>query len=272
MKKYICATILLCLLFNVELISQTKDNNSTPNWWTQSSRVDTSKQFLYHAQGRFTFSRTKGVISGVVYSGDIFLAGRKGIFTNYAAYRLDKMDLNLRSFVNLDYSATSHYFTDFINIDLSRIFIAEAGFIWERDDAQLINNRYSLYVGSGLNLVFFKSLKLKSLLAAGRINQEYIIPVDEMDVIKEPHFAAYFRLNYDWNVSKGIFLSGQADYFSVIKEADRYRAGINLNLGVMLVKNVKLIIGYSYKYNKENVRLGIIPENSMQNIGIEVSL
>lgn len=272
MKKHIYTTILFCLFFNVELISQIKDSKVASDWWTQSSKIDTSKQFLFHARGRFSFSRTKGVISGVVYTGDIFLAGRKGIVTNYTAYRLDKMDLNLRSFANLDYATSSQYFTDFINIDLSRIFISEAGFIWERDDAQLIKNRYSLYIGSGLNLVFFKNLRLKSLLAAGRINQEYIIPVDEIDVIKEPHYAAYFRLNYDWNISPGIFLSGQTDYFSIIKEADRYRVGVNFNLGVMLVKNVKLIVGYSYKYNKENVRLGIIPENSMQNVGVEISL
>ncbi len=87
MKKHIYTTILFCLFFNVELISQIKDSKVASDWWTQSSKIDTSKQFLFHARGRFSFSRTKGVISGVVYTGDIFLAGRKGIVTNYTSLK-----------------------------------------------------------------------------------------------------------------------------------------------------------------------------------------
>ena len=272
MIKHFCLALFICVLLNVELISQNRDDKPITQWWTQSSRIDTSKQFLYYARGRFNFSKTRGVISGVNYSGEIFLAGRKGIFTNYAAYRLDKMDMSLRSSINLNYATKSQYFTDFVNLDISRIFIAESGFIWERDDALLIKNRYSFYIGSGINIVLFKSLKLKSLLAAGRIDQEYIIPVDNIDVIKGPNYAAYFRLNYDWIITPGVMLSGQADYFSNIKESDRYRFGVSFNLGVNLIRNVRLLVGYTYKYDKENVRLGIIPENSTQNLGIEISL
>ena len=240
-------------------------------WWLQSARADTVETFLFHTSGRYSFTRMKGVISGDTHSGDINLVVRKNVFTNYSVYKTDKMDLSLKSSINLNYQTTAHYFTDYIDIDFSKVVYGQSGFIWERDDALLILNRYSVYAGIGFNTLLFKKFNIKSLFAFGRIDQEYIIPVDDLDVIKGPYSAFYFRQNYDLIINPNLSLSGQVHYFTDINEMDRYRYGADLNLRVSLVKHFNLIVGYSYKYDRENLLFGIIPENSMQNMGVELS-
>lgn len=157
-------------------------------------------------------------------------------------------------------------------IGIFRVVFGQVGFIWERDDAMLIQNRYTYYAGIGSNVLLFEKLKIKSLLAGGRLNQDYIIPVDDLDVVKEPYTAIYFRLNYNYAITPDLSLSGQVHYFKNIEAKERYRYGINLHLSVALVRHINLIVGYNYKYDAENVLLGILPDNSMQNIGVEISL
>lgn len=263
---------ILIILFCIFMMPGKADATNPEKWWLQSSKVDSVENFLIHASGRYSFSRMKGVISGNTNSGYVSLVMRKHVFTNYAVYTHDKMDMSLKSSITLDYATTAHYFTDFVDVDLSKLFYTQAGFIWEMDDALLIKNRYSIYLGAGLNNVVVKKLKIKTLFAAGRIDQEYIIPVDDLDVIKEPYTAFYFRQNYAFAIDHNLSLTGQFYYFTNMDDMERYRYGIDLNLSIGLVKHVNLVAGYSFKYDRENVLLGIIPENSMQNIGVEINL
>jgi hypothetical protein len=265
-------TIIIILLFSAGMIFSQSSEKPPIKWWLQSSLADSVKNLLFHASGQYSFTKSKGVVSGETHSGNISLVFRKGVFTNFAVYTIDKMNLSLKSSISLNYATTAHYFTDFLDVDFSKIVFAQLGFIWERDDAMLLQNRYTFYAGIGSNVLLYEKLKIKSLLAGGRLNQDYIIPVDDLDVVKEPYAAFYFRLNYDYAITPNLSLAGQIYYFRNIETKERYRYGVDLHLSIAFVKHINLIIGYNYKYDAENVLLGILPDNSMQNIGIEVSL
>lgn len=260
------------LLFSAGMIFSQSNEKPPVKWWLQSSFADSVENLLFHASGQYSFTKSKGVVSGETHSGNISLIFRKSVFTNYAVYKIDKTSLSLKSSISLNYATTAHYFTDFLDWDFSRVVFGQVGFIWERDDAMLIQNRYTYYAGIGSNVLLFEKLKIKSLLAGGRLNQDYIIPVDDLDVVKEPYTAIYFRLNYNYAITPDLSLSGQVHYFKNIEAKERYRYGINLHLSVALVRHINLIVGYNYKYDAENVLLGILPDNSMQNIGVEISL
>jgi len=58
MIKHFCLALFICVLLNVELIAQNGAEKPITQWWTQSSRIDKSKQFLYYGRGRFNFSKT----------------------------------------------------------------------------------------------------------------------------------------------------------------------------------------------------------------------
>jgi hypothetical protein len=241
-------------------------------WWLQSSLADTTKSLLFHASGKYSYTKMKGALSGEMQTGDINLAERQRIITNFSAYGIDKMDLTLKVPTAINFNTTSYYFTDYIDVDITKVLFGQIGFIWERDNILLIQNRYSYYSGLGLNLSLRKKLKLKSLFAAGRINQEYSIPVDNFNVIKEPYTAFYCVHNVDYTISPVISMSGQVFYFKDMDVSNRYRYGMRFNLMVGIAKHVNLVIGYNYKYDNENALLGIMPDFSTQNLGIEVSL
>ncbi len=272
MKKHTYPIALASLL--IVLIFATKSEGQVPEkWWTKSSRSDSvQKKILVHASGKYSYTRMRGALSGEMHTGDISLAERKGYFTNFSSYGVDKMDLNLKMATPMIFKSTSHYFTDYIDADLSKIVFGQAGFVWERDDLLLLQNRYSFYAGIGVNVLIFKKLKLKSMGAMGRVNQDYIIPVDNINVIKRPYTAFYCKHNVTFAISNNVSFMGQFYYYTNIADKERYRYGTSMNLSIGIAKHVSLVVGYTYRYERELLLFGASPDNSTQNLGIEVSL
>jgi hypothetical protein len=245
---------------------------STENWWLQSSLADTVTHLQFHASANYSYTRMKGIISGTMNSSKLTLVLRKGLFTHFSKYGIDKMDLNLKSAVHLNYSTKSEYFTDYVDFDLSRITFLEGGYIWERDNVLLLRNRNTFYGGIGLNSSILKKITLKSLLASGRVNQEYTIPVENLDISTKPYNAFYTIHDVVYKISPETFILGKVYYFLNLNDHNRYRYGWLMNLSVRVFKHVRLVAGYHYKYDRDLKLLGLLPDNSTQNIGIEVSL
>jgi hypothetical protein len=262
----------LILVLIVGLCPVILNAQSTENWWLKSSLADSVKNLQFHASAKYSYTRMKGIISGSMNTSNLVLVLRKGVFTHFSKYGIDKMDLNLRSSINLNYATKSEFFTDYVDVDLSKSTFAEGGYIWERDDVLLLRNRNTFYGGLGLNISSIKKTTIKSLFASGRVNQQYTIPVENLDVSKKPYAAFYTVHDFGYQVTPGTLFSGKIYYFKNLNHTDRYRYGWLLNLSVSLLKHVKLVTGYHFKYDSESKLLGLIPENSVQNIGIEISL
>ena len=264
---------ILIMLFSVWLMSLQVKAQSPEKWWLKSSRADTvKKKLLFHADVKYSYTKMKGVLSGEMHVGDITLVERKGYFSNFLKCGIDKMDISLKGTTPIAFKSTSYYITDYIDADLSKVVFCQTGFIWERDDLLLIENRYSFYTGVGTNILLFKKLNLKSMVAMGRINQDYTMPVDNVDVIKGPYAAFYCKHNIDFMITPSLSFVGYIYYLSNIDDSKRYRYGTNLNLRIGIFKHVNLVIGYSYRYDRELVLFGATPDYSTQNLGIEVSL
>jgi hypothetical protein len=270
MVRYIYLPVLIVLFF---ITAPFKSHAQVSGfWWLQSSMADSSKTLKIYASAGYSYSRMKGVISGKTNNGQGLLVLRKGIVTSYTGYAIDKMDMSLKSSVNLSYATKEQTLNDYLQVDIMKWLFFQGGMIWERNDAFLLKNRYSGYGGIGLTPSFFKTLKLKSLLAVGRVNQEYTIPVDNIDVIKVPYAAFYTSHDFQYTLSSKVSVTGNAHYFTNMGDLNRYRYGLSMNLRLNLMKHIKLIAGYRYNYDREYVLLGLMPDNSTRNFGIEVSL
>lgn len=269
-QKYL---FVLTLLFSVLLIPARLKAQSPEKWWLKSSRADTvKKKLMVHADMKYSYTKMKGVLSGEMHVGDITLVERKGYFTNFSKCGIDKMDISLKGSTPLAFKSTSYYITDYIDADLSKVVFSQTGFIWERDDLLLIKNRYSFYTGVGTNILLFKRLKLKSMVAMGRINQDYTMPVDNVDVIKGAYAAFYCKHNLDFTITPSLSFLGYVYYLSNIDDTKRYRYGTNLNLQIGIIKHVNLVVGYTYRYDRELILFGATPAYSTQNLGIEINL
>ncbi|MFH0733033.1 MAG: DUF481 domain-containing protein [bacterium] len=271
MRKYlIIYIIMVCGLLN---FIKAQTNNQPPplaEWWLSSSLADSAEQYLFHVEGQYSFTKMTGAIEGEMHSGGILGVIRKNIFTNHITYMIDKMNLNLKSF-GMNYITESHVFSDYLDIDITRLLYGEVGFIWERDNSLYINNRYSLYAGLGLNGLVYDRHYVKLLIAIGRIDQGYTIPVDNFDVVKGVHSEFYIRQEYKYAIDSRFSFTEQAYYLTNTKNYDRYRIGFILNFNIVVVQPVSLTLGYNYRFDKESQLLGAIAENTTQTIGIKVS-
>lgn len=257
----------LCML-NAQTIVEKKPS---PQWWLYSSLNDSLDRFLIHVEGQYSYTKISGAIDGKMQSGGVRIAVRKNIITNHTEYILDKMDLTLKM-LGMNYSTESQVFTDYINVDITPLLFAEGGFIWERDNSLLIDNRYSFYVGIGVNGLITEKQYLKILAAIGRISQDYVIPVDNIDVVKGSYEAFYFRQSYKYIIDQRLSVTEQAYYLTNLNSTERYRIGVNLSLSILIVQPVSLILSYAYKYDKESQLLGAIPKNTTQTISVNISL
>ena len=270
-KSLTILLIIFCCSQNLITAQTTAEKKPSPQWWLNSSLADTVNQWLFHVEGQYSYTNMTGAIEGEMNSVVSRVVVRKNIFTHHTEYMLDKMSLALKS-LGMNYAYESHAFTDYLDVDLTRLFYSEAGFIWERDNSIYIKNRYSWYAGAGLNGLIFEKHYLKVLVALGRINQEYTIPVDGFDVVQGAYTAFYVRQNYKYVMNERLSFIEQAYYLTNMTDAGRYRMSVGLNLSIGIVQPVSLVLGYTYKFDKESELLGAIPTNTTQTIGINISL
>ncbi len=271
MKKILTSIIIICSTLNIIFAQSDNEPKPSPQWWLGSSLVDSVDQYLFHVEGAYSFTKMTGSIAGEMHSGSIKAVVRKNIFTNNAEYLIDKMDLNIKMLA-MNYITESQVFSDYVDVDISKFLFCEGGFIWERDDALLIKNRYSLYVGLGFNGTIYEKHYLKILTAIGRIDQSYSIPVDGIDVVKGVHSVFYLRQTYKYVLDQRFSFMEQAYYLTNTNKYDRYRVGVNLSFYIAVVQPVSIMLGYNYKFDKESKLLGAIAENTTQTIGINISL
>jgi len=264
--KRICLFLFCCLASFEGLLAQT-----TESWWLNSSLVDSVRVLRLHANGSCSYTRMQGVISGKTVNNEILLAARKGVFTNFARYGTDRFDMKLKSMVNLNYATDAYYFTDYLNADFTKLFYAELGYIWERNSAFQLRNRYTFYGGIGINANTFGKLRLKSLVATGRIDQEYTVSVDGLNVVKGPYQAFYCIHDANYILKPDVIFMGKFYYFTDLKDTNRYRLGYTLNLKVGIARHLNLMFGYNYNFDKELSLLGLVPDNSTQHAGLELS-
>jgi|GEM_PF-2900250 hypothetical protein len=272
MKIIFTAALILIGGLSTFITAQTiVEKKPSPQWWINSSLADTIERYLFHVEGQYNYTKMTGAADGEMQSGGITAAIRKNIVTNHTEYMIDKMNLTLKS-LRMNYATESQAFTDYINVDVTRILYGEAGFIWERDDALYIKNRYSLYAGAGLNGLIFEKHYLKVLAAFGRVRQDYTIPVDNFNVTKGAYTAFYIRQLYKYVMDSRLSLIEQAYYLTNMTYSNRYRMSASLNLMIGIIQPVSLVLGYTYKFDKEAELLGAIAKNTTQTIGFNISL
>lgn len=238
-------------------------------WWLQSSLLDSNRSLRFHEELKINASRMFGAYSSQNQSLMETLVIRKGIVTNQSIYHYQKMDNDMAGVV---IKRTAHFFTDFLVADITPSISAQCGFIWERDDAMYLENRYTVYAGGGMNKTFWSKLTLDNLVALGWLKQNYTIPVTGLDVVKEPYKAIFLRQNYHYTMGPKASVSGQLFYFGNLDDMSRYRWGGHITVNLNLVKWVNLVVGYNYTYDREMYLLGIDPENGSQNMGLQFSL
>lgn len=272
MKKIILTVFTLMFCYAEFTAAQNNsEKKPSPQWWLNSSLADTIDRCLYHIEGQYSYTKMTGSIDGEMQSGSSRITIRKNIFTNQAEYVIDKMDLALKSF-GMNYATEAQAFTDYVDVDFTKLFYGETGFIWERDNSLYIKNRYSLYLGAGVNGLIFNKHYLKVLIAAGRINQDYSVPVDNIDVVKGAYTAFYVRQHYKYVMDQRFSFFEQAYYLDNTGHSDRYRMSVSLNFIINIFTPVSLVLGYTYKYDREAELLGAIAKNTTQSVGVNISL
>jgi hypothetical protein len=263
------------------LCKQNLSAQGNANWWLESSfsskvQADSlsgkSRKLLFHGEANYSYSRLDGITSGNIHSGKMFLVERFKPFSHFTSFNITAQEIGVNSSTSSAIKTENYYFHDYFDIDFNKVLFVEPGFIWERNVVSLINSRHFIYIGIGSNAVLFKKIKFKSLAAITRVDQNYIIDVTSIDVVKDPYKAAYFNQEMSIQFNKDIMLSTQVGYFLNLDDSERYLYNYNVNLRVKLLKHIGLVVGYSSNFNSDNAIFNLEQINSMFNTGIQVTL
>jgi hypothetical protein len=250
-------------------------------WWLESSlsskkQVDSlagkSRKLLFHGEANYSYSRLDGITSGNVHSGKLLLVERFKPFSHFTSFHITAQNFVIKSSTVSAIKTENYTFHDYIDIDFNKVLFMEPGFIWERNVVSLLKSRHFIYFGIGANTVLFKKIKFKSLAAITRVDQDYIINVTYIDVVKEPYKAAYFNQEVSIQINKDIMLSTQVGYFLNLDDSERYLYKYNVDLKVKLLKNIGLVVGYSSNFNSDNAIFNLEQTNSTFNTGIQIVL
>jgi len=272
-KYFISVLIIICISFNITSPQTAKEKKTSSQWWLNNSLADTIDYFLAHVEAQYSYAKTTGMNEGEIQSGAAKLIIRKNIFTHHTEYMIDKTNMVSNTFgVISSYLTNLQIFTDYIDVDITKLVFCEGGYIWERDNSLVLQNRNSIYAGAGLNGLIYEKHYLKLLLAYGSVNQDYTIPVGHLNLVKGEHPVFYVRQNYKYVVNP-IFSFIENTYYMInTHETKRYRLGFDLNLSIIIVKPVSLYLGYIYRYDREIDMVGLIGKNTRQSVGINISL
>ena len=165
-KPLVLLVILLLGIVNAATAQTAPPHQPAPQWWFTSALADTTNRWLFHAEGQYSYSKMTGATDGETQSGGARVAIRKSIFTHQSVYKIDKMNMALKS-LGMSYSTESQVFSDYLDVDITPLVYGEAGFIWERDNTILLKNRYTGYGGVGVNGVLFEKHSVNMLAAVG---------------------------------------------------------------------------------------------------------
>jgi hypothetical protein len=274
MKNYfIFVLITVCISLNISAQTAPEKKPST-QWWMGSALADSViDHFRFHVEGQYSYTKTTGMNEGEVQSGGGKSIIRNSIFTNHTEYMIEKTNMTSNVFgVISSYLTNSQVFTDYLDVDVTKLIYFEGGYIWERDNAYELENRNSIYLGAGLNGLIYDKHYLKLLLAYGDVNQDYMIPVDNYNLVKGAHTVFYIRQNYKLVMSPVLSFSEDSYYLTNTQQTERYRMGYGLNLSIMIIQPVSLYIGYNYRYDSEIEMVGLIGKNTVQTLGVNISL
>jgi hypothetical protein len=271
MKNFLAsAVIIMCGMLNDVSAQTVPEKQPSPEWWLRSAKADSVERYLFHIEGTIGYSKMTGSTVGETHTGGGRAALRKNAVTLKSVYRIDKMSMSFPA-MGLNYSSESQLFSTCLDVDVTPLLYGEIGGIWERDNTIFIKNRYSAYAGAGLNGMVSEKHFLDVLLAVGRIDQNYFIPVDGVDVVKGAYSAFYARQQYKLTLDERFSFVEQATYLTNLSYAKRYRISASLDVVIGILRPVSLVFGFTYKFDKESELLGAIATNTTQNIGIRVS-
>jgi putative salt-induced outer membrane protein YdiY len=241
------------------------------DWWEKSSLKYSPlpEQWLFHIEGSLDYKHRTGNTQSDLYNGTASLMVRKQRFTNTFIYIINKeLTAQLAKTGGTANQTDSDYrsIQDSLRYDLTDRFYTEAGYMWEKDQANYIAGRNSYYAGAGYTLIDAKRHHLDVFFAGGYETEKYPDAVKaSMNMEYLEVGAAYFREDYRWNItdlltykqtfriiqnlkSTDVYNNDLAN-LNVIGDTKRYRWFLLNELYFKLAPHVNFMIGYKINYD-----------------------
>jgi hypothetical protein len=279
--KYLLLIIILSLNINNIMIAQDGKNIPQPKsqWWLNSSSEDTSLvgKLLYHVEGTYSFNSLTGNIEGTAHKGNLLNFLRYNMLTLHANYLVDFTDIKKfadNTGKNYQQITSNRQVAELaLDYDISKLFYAEAGNIWERDLNKSILNRNSYYVGLGVNKNMNNVHILSLMAAGGMVDIKYNLPSEVLNLFnvqKKPDAYLFVMQSYVWNIIQRLQFNESIKYFPNITETERYRYDVELALNCGVWDFLSFFVSYSYMYDNDSKNIDVYTTDTKTSLGIKL--
>jgi len=229
-----------------------------PNWWmTNSLKVDSIPPGThFHAEGDYTFYRSKGNVNMTMHKGapKIFIRNGRILFETLGSIDYQKIQ------VKSNPESLTHVFTlnPKIIYDLTPTYQSETGILWEKDDGHYLDLRTVYYTGLIYNKMEHPTLGKVFFLAGGyqTLKSTPLPPGLSKDIEEDEKFIIYALQSFVLKVIPRVQLIESLTFIQELDEVKSYRTDFELKAQYMLTRNISGLIAYQAKYEKEP----LIPE------------
>lgn len=259
------------------------------DWWNHSSLLykPMPEKLQFHAELQYAYNKLTGNLDVNAHSGAGKLVLRKGRFTDFVSYKIDKsktVEYSTKERVEKDY----RIFEESLMYDLTEKIYPEIGYIWEKDEVNYIDGRNIFYGGIGCYVLDMERHRLKVFAAYGLQDEKYMPIVNEYLGIKDDSTnLLYLYQNYDLQLTDNIIFHEGFRIIQGTKKKDEYvldETGNIVHLGStkpyrwifdagidFKVNNFLYIVNsYTINYNN-NPWPGVLKKDTRWTTGLRVS-
>jgi hypothetical protein len=196
-------------------------------WWYASSYENKGPYptWLHATQLTADLISMNGNTEGEQFHIELDYFSRINAWTNYLTLIYQKDDVKQSDIVALD---TRHYAANYGGrFDVNSTWYGQGGYIVEKDTSQSIDRQQVYYLGAGAHLLNREQMKVNTMLALGRQDDNFInVPGASIGIDSLNYSVAYFVEQLSWSVSKSIHLNQSFSWLYSLEHLPEFNSSL----------------------------------------------
>ncbi|MCH8566699.1 MAG: DUF481 domain-containing protein [Balneolales bacterium] len=252
-------TMLLIALTALSVINNT--SFAQQNWWQTNSLHQDSLQagWLFHTEGTYSLDRASGTISGFLHDGTgaVHLRNDRWLLRTVGEMKYQRISIGPNTIREKYF-----YIDGALVYDIVPRMHGEVGAIWEKDDANRIDQRLVSYAGLNYELVRTPRFGINAL---GAFGEQRKLRLGSSEV--QTNFIGYFQQNMRVRITDRIFFTERFIWVHELGDDASYRYYLRLQAVFRFTPVFAGMIKHEIRYEEKAPAPGIDRLNQQLSIG-----
>ncbi len=221
-------------------------------WWMRNAASfdPIPERWLFHAEADYSFTLQSGNIDGETHSGKGRVFLRKGRSTFSVRGGVQSQRLSLAKGV-MEIRQERYRVAPALDYDITPALGAQAGFLWEHDDAAFIESRRIGYLGVKVIPYSSDNLVISLLPAFGYQYEQAILTEEERSF-----WTPYIEESIMWGPIEQLRIHHEGNLLFSAEDPDTYRWRIANSLEIPVTSFLSVMFSHELRYNSNPIPSG----------------